>query len=468
MNIGLVGLAVMGQNLVLNLLDHGYSVVVNNRTASKTQEFVENNPQRNLDAAYSLSELVEKLSKPRKVMLMVKAGDAVDTYINDLIKILEPGDIIIDGGNSNFEDTNRRADFVRSKGIYFLGAGVSGGEEGARCGPSIMPGGHIEAWEYVKEMFQSIAAKVDNDQACCEWVGENGAGHFVKMVHNGIEYGDMQLIVESYYFMRYGLNMPISEVADVFTRWNTGKLDSYLIEITSHILKVKDTDGEPLIDKILDVAGQKGTGKWTVISALETGIPVTLISEAVFARFLSSLRQERITASKIYKLDLNHNLSENDLNSLIDSLEDALYASKIISYSQGFSLMKSTAEQYNWNLNYGSIALMWRGGCIIRSAFLSKIKDAFKVDIENLLLDDFFISEIKASESSWREIVRKAVTWGIAMPGMTSALSFFDGYRTEFLPANLIQAQRDYFGAHGYKRLDSDKDYHTNWIDLVE
>ena len=465
-DIGLIGLAVMGQNLVLNMADHGYRVAVFNRTTSKVDDFL-NGPARgtSIIGTYSLDELVASLEKPRKVMLMVKAGEVVDHFIDALVPLLEPGDVIIDGGNSHYPDSTRRTALLREKGLRFIGTGISGGEEGARHGPSIMPGGDPEAWPLVKEIFQSIAAKVDGEP-CCQWVGQDGAGHFVKMVHNGIEYGDMQLICEAYSLMENALGMSCDDMHEVFKRWNTGVLDSYLIEITADILAMKDVDGEPLVDKILDTAGQKGTGKWTGISALDLGVPLTLIGEAVFARILSSLKDERVRASGI--LGPRPNVAKNeDVDDCIKALHDALYASKIISYAQGFMLMREAAEEQGWDLNYGEIALMWRGGCIIRSTFLGNIRDAFDKNpqLENLALDTFFTDALRMAETGWRKAVLLAVSHAIPAPAFTSALSYFDGYRSERLPANLLQAQRDYFGAHTYERTDKPRGefFHTDW-----
>jgi 6-phosphogluconate dehydrogenase len=468
-DIGLIGLAVMGQNLVLNMDDHGFTVAVYNRTVSRVDEFLNGEGgKRKILGAHSIEELVSLLKKPRRVMLMVKAGQPVDDFIDKLIPLLEPGDIIIDGGNSNYNDTIRRTAYVESKGLLYIGTGVSGGEEGARNGPSIMPGGSPAAWQYVKPIFQSIAAKViDNGKSvpCCDWVGENGAGHYVKMVHNGIEYGDMQLICEAYHLMKEALGMTPQEMHDVFAEWNTGKLDSYLIEITRDILAFKDTDGNPLIDHILDTAGQKGTGKWTGISALDMGIPLTLVVEAVLARSLSALKEERMAASKV--LTGPQVLFSGDKESFVNDLRDALYASKIISYTQGYMLMRAAAQEYKWNLNYGGVAMMWRGGCIIRSAFLGKIRDAYQNNpsIENLLLDPYFKQEMDSSQPAWRRVVSEAFRLGIPLPAMSSALSFYDGYRRDWLPANLLQAQRDYFGAHTYERVDRPRGefFHTNW-----
>ena len=465
-DFGLIGLAVMGQNLVLNMDDHGYTVAVFNRTTSKVDDFINGNAEgTKVIGTHSIDELVSVLKRPRMVMLLVKAGKPVDTFIDLLVPYLEEGDIIIDGGNSNYHDTIRRTAYVESKGLLYIGTGVSGGEEGARYGPSIMPGGSPEAWQHVRPIFQAIAAKVDDGTTCCDWVGENGAGHFVKMTHNGIEYGDMQLICESYYLMKYAVGMSADEMHRVFTEWNEGKLDSYLIEITRDILDYKDEDGSPLVEKILDTAGQKGTGKWTAVSALDMGIPLTLISEAVLARFLSALKDERVAASKILRGPKL--MFEGDKTAFVNDLRDALYAAKIISYTQGYMLMRAAAGEYGWNLNNGGIALMWSGGCIIRSVFLGKIKDAFERDpsLSNLLLDPYFREEIEAAQPAWRRVVARAVEMGIPVPAMSSALAFYDGYRSARLPANLLQAQRDYFGAHTYERVDKPRGefFHTNW-----
>jgi 6-phosphogluconate dehydrogenase len=465
-DIGLIGLAVMGQNLVLNMADHGYRVAVFNRTTSKVDEFIEGPAKgTSIIGTHSMEELVQTLSVPRKVMLMVKAGEVVDRFIDMLVPLLEPGDVIIDGGNSHYPDSTRRTAYLREKGLRFIGTGVSGGEEGARHGPSIMPGGDPEAWPLVKDIFQAVSAKVDGEP-CCQWVGQDGAGHFVKMVHNGIEYGDMQLICEAYSLMENALGMSCDEMHEVFKEWNTGVLDSYLIDITKDILAVKDEDGEPLVDKILDTAGQKGTGKWTGISALDLGVPLTLIGESVFARVLSSLKDERVRASAILGPRPEISFSGNR-DEIIEALRDALYASKIISYAQGFMLMSEAAKEMGWDLNYGEIALMWRGGCIIRSTFLGNIKDAYdkNPELENLALDSFFTEALKSAEAGWRKAVILAVENGIPAPAFSSALSYFDGYRSERLPANLLQAQRDYFGAHTYERLDKKRGefFHTDW-----
>jgi 6-phosphogluconate dehydrogenase len=465
-DIGLIGLAVMGENLVLNMESKGFSVSVFNRSTQKVDDFLSGRAKgKNITGTHSIEELVKSLEKPRKVMLMIKAGAAVDDMINTLLPYLDKGDIIIDGGNTHFPDTNRRTAFVESKGLLYIGTGVSGGEEGALLGPSIMPGGSKAAWPFVKPIFQAIAAKVDNGIPCCDWVGENGAGHFVKMVHNGIEYGDMQLITEAYQIMRDLLHFDADEMHQIFKEWNEGVLDSYLIEITRDILAYKDTDGKPLVDKILDTAGQKGTGKWTVVSSLDMGIPLTLIGEAVFSRCLSAVKNERVEASKI--LNGPEPAFNGDKTKFIEDIKQALYAAKIVSYAQGYALMKAAAEEYKWKLNYGAIALMWRGGCIIRSAFLGNIKNAFDSNstITNLLLDPFFKAEIEKAQSGWRNVVATAALNGISIPAISSALAYFDGYRCERLPANLLQAQRDYFGAHTYERLDKPRGefFHTNW-----
>ncbi len=464
-DIGMIGLAVMGQNLVLNINDHGFTVSVFNRTTSKVDSFLAGAARgTGIIGTHSIEELVSTLKRPRKVMLMVKAGSVVDAFIDQLVPFLDKGDIIIDGGNSLYTDSERRTRALADKGILFIGTGISGGEEGARTGPSIMPGGNPAAWPHVREIFQEIAARVDNIP-CCDWVGEGGAGHYVKMVHNGIEYGDMQLICEVYDCMRRILDMDAAAMQEVFSRWNRGVLNSYLIEITADILGFKDEDGTPLIDKILDTAGQKGTGKWTAISGFEMGVPLTLIGEAVFARFLSAMKEERVRASDLLKS--KKSLFNNEIDSTINHLHDALYGAKIISYAQGYMLLKQAARQYNWNLNYGGIALMWRGGCIIRSTFLDNIKQAFdsNPDLENLLLDEFFRNAVQASLDGWRRTVILAARYGVPMPAVSSGLSFFDGYRSERLPANLLQAQRDYFGAHTYERLDRPRGefFHTDW-----
>lgn len=465
-DIGLIGLAVMGENLVLNMESKGFQVSVFNRTTQKVDDFLAGRAKgKKIVGTHSIEELVKSLARPRKVMVMVKAGSAVDDMINTLIPYLEKGDIIIDGGNTHFPDTNRRTAMVESKGLLYIGTGVSGGEEGALLGPSIMPGGSKAAWPAVKPIFQAIAAKVEDGSPCCDWVGENGAGHFVKMVHNGIEYGDMQLICEAYQIMRDLLHMTADEMHLVFKEWNEGELDSYLIEITRDILAFKDSDGKSLVDKILDTAGQKGTGKWTAVAALDQGIPLTLIGEAVFSRCLSAVKDERVKASKI--LHGPKALFKGDRKKFLNDLRDALYGSKIVSYAQGYALMKSAAQEFKWDLNYGGIALIWRGGCIIRSAFLGKIKEAFDKNpaITNLLLDPFFTEKVDKAQEGWRNVVAAAITNGIPVPAISSALGYLDGYRCEKLPANLLQAQRDYFGAHTYERTDRPRGefFHTNW-----
>ena len=465
-DIGLIGLAVMGENLVMNMESKGFTVAVYNRTTEKVDSFVHGRAAgRNIIGCHSLRELADSLEKPRKVMMMVKAGAAVDDLIEQVIPYLEAGDILIDGGNSHFPDTIRRTKYVESKGLLYIGTGVSGGEEGALKGPSMMPGGSPAAWPYVKPIFQAICAKVENGEACCDWVGENGAGHFVKMVHNGIEYGDMQLICEAYQLMRDGLGMSNEEMRDVFAAWNETELDSYLIEITRDILGYKAANGESVVDHILDTAGQKGTGKWTAIAALDEGVPLTLIGEAVFARCLSAMKEERVAAAGAFPRTIP--AFAGDKAAFIENIRKALYASKIISYAQGYTLMRSAAKTYGWNLNYGGIALMWRGGCIIRSVFLGKIKEAYDKDpgLENLLLDGYFRETIQGLVPAWREVVAYAVKTGIPVPAFSSALSYFDGYTTARLPANLLQAQRDYFGAHTYERTDAPRGqfFHTNW-----
>ncbi len=465
-DIAVIGLAVMGQNLILNMNDHGFTVVAFNRTVSKVDAFLANEARgTRIVGASSIEEMVGLLKRPRRVMLMVKAGAAVDEFIEQLLPHLEPGDILIDGGNSLFEDTIRRTRYVESKGLLYVGTGVSGGEEGARHGPSIMPGGSPAAWPHVQPLFQAVAAKVPDGSPCCDWVGSDGAGHYVKMVHNGIEYGDMQLICEAYHLLRDGLGMSADEMHRVFADWNGGELDSYLIEITRDILGFKDTDGTALVDRILDTAGQKGTGKWTVMSSQELGIPITLIAEAVYSRCVSAMKEQRVNAARHYKGPAPR--IAGDRAAFVEDVRKALYASKIVSYAQGYMLLRAAARQHNWNLNYGGIALMWRGGCIIRSAFLGEIKRAFDKNpaLDNLLLDPFFKKAIKGCQRSWRKVVSTAVRKGIPVPAFSTALAFFDGFRTERLPANLLQAQRDFFGAHTYERLDQPRGqfFHTNW-----
>jgi 6-phosphogluconate dehydrogenase len=466
-DIALIGLAVMGQNIVLNMNDHGYVVAVYNRTVSKVDEFIGNEAKgTRVVGAHSLEELVGLLKKPRRIMMLVKAGAPVDEFIDLLVPLLEKGDIIIDGGNSFYEDTVRRYTALKEKGILFVGSGVSGGEEGARHGPSLMPGGNADAWPHLKAIFQSIAAKVDNGVPCCDWVGDSGAGHFVKMVHNGIEYGDMQLICEAYSLMATGLGLNNEQIAATFTEWNKTELDSYLIEITSHIFKFKEPDGGYLVDKILDAAGQKGTGKWTVLSGLDNGAPVTLIAEAVFARLISSLKDERVAASTVLAGPTNAKFS-GDVKQTIEDIRVALYASKIISYAQGYMLMKQVSDHNKWKLNLGGIALMWRGGCIIRSRFLGDIKSAYdrNPNLSNLTLDPFFTNALKKAQDGWRRTIALGATLGIPTPTFSNALAFYDSYRSARLPANLLQAQRDYFGAHTYERVDKPRKefFHTNW-----
>ncbi|KAL4955520.1 6-phosphogluconate dehydrogenase [Aspergillus filifer] len=470
-DFGLIGLAVMGQNLILNAADHGFTVCAYNRTTSKVDRFLENEAKgKSIVGAHSVEEFCAKLKRPRRIMLLVMAGKPVDQFIESLLPHLEEGDIIIDGGNSHYPDSNRRTQYLKTKGIRFVGSGVSGGEEGARYGPSLMPGGNEEAWPHIKDIFQSIAAKSDGEP-CCDWVGDEGAGHYVKMVHNGIEYGDMQLICEAYDILKRGLGLSSKEIADVFAKWNKGVLDSFLIEITRDILYYNDEDGVPMVEKILDKAGQKGTGKWTAINALDLGMPVTLIGEAVFSRCLSALKDERLRASEVLSgptPEFTGNKEE-----FIDDLEQALYASKIISYAQGFMLIQNAAKEYGWSLNKPAIALMWRGGCIIRSVFLKDITEAYRQnpDLENLLFNDFFNKAIHNAQKGWRSVVSKGALWGIPTPAFSTALSFYDGYRAKVLPANLLQAQRDYFGAHTFRiapehaneKYPEDKDIHVNW-----
>lgn len=465
-DIGFIGLAVMGQNLVLNMADHGFSVQVWNRTASVTHEFLQGPALgKKIGGSYDLKSLVSSLKRPRRVMLMVKAGASVDALIEGLLPFLEKGDMIIDGGNSHFPDTQRRYERLRSQGILFVGAGVSGGEEGARHGPSIMPGGNIEAWPHVKPILQAIAARAEDGTPCCDWVGEGGAGHYVKMVHNGIEYGDMQLICEAYQLLRQGARFTYPDLHQIFSQWNAGALHSYLIEITAAIFHERDADGQPLLEKILDVAGQKGTGKWTGVDALDRGQPLTLIGEAVFARCLSALKEDRILASQKYEAP------KRGLAALpkefADQVAQALYAAKIISYAQGFMLMQAASQEHGWKLQLGAIALMWRGGCIIRSRFLNRIQEAYAQDsnLKSLLLAPFFIDEISSRSNAWRQVVAEGTLLGIPIPCLSTALSFFDGYRSAHLPANLLQAQRDYFGAHTYERIDAPRGqfFHTNW-----
>ena len=466
-DIGLIGLAVMGQNLVLNMNDHGFKVAVYNRTTSKVDEFLaEEAKGTEVVGTHSVEEMCAVLKKPRRVMLMVKAGNVVDQTIAQVVPHLEAGDILIDGGNSLFTDSNRRTKELAEKGILFIGTGVSGGEEGARFGPSIMPGGNAEAWPAVKDIFQAIAAKVEDGTPCCDWVGENGAGHYVKMVHNGIEYGDMQLIGEAYQLLKDGLGLTADELAEVFGEWNKGELDSFLIDITTTIFGKKDEDGAPMVDKILDTAGQKGTGKWTAISALDLGMPVTLIGESVFARCLSAIKDERVKASKVLH-GPSGTKTDVERAEFIEEVRCALYCSKIISYAQGYMLLREAAKEQGWNLNMGGVALMWRGGCIIRSVFLGNIKAAYDKNpkLENLLMDDFFSGALNKYQEKWRKAVIAGIELGVPTPAFSTALAFFDGYRTERLPANLLQAQRDFFGAHTYERVDKPRGefFHTNW-----
>ncbi len=464
-DIGLVGLAVMGENLILNMESKGYTVTAYNRTQDKVDAFLAGRASgRSIRGAQTVEELVRSLESPRKIMLMVKAGQPVDDFIEQLIPHLDPGDIIIDGGHAHFDDTIRRTAYLENQNLLFIGTGVSGGEEGALTGPSIMPGGSKAAWESVKPIFQSIAARVEDGTPCCDWVGENGAGHFVKMVHNGIEYGDMQLICETYQIMKELLGMTPAEMHDVFADWNEGELDSYLIEITRDILGYEE-NGEPLVEKILDTAGQKGTGKWTGVSALQLGIPLTLIGEAVFARFLSAQKDERTEASRL--LGGPERGFDGDRQAFVEDVRQALLAAKIVSYAQGYVMLREAAQVYGWHLDYGGIALLWRGGCIIRSVFLGRIKDAFDENpaLPNLLLSPYFRGKIARAQAGWRRVVAAAAINGIPTPALSSALCYFDGYRSERLPANLLQAQRDYFGAHTYERVDRPRGefFHTNW-----
>ncbi|MCH7920282.1 MAG: decarboxylating NADP(+)-dependent phosphogluconate dehydrogenase [Planctomycetes bacterium] len=465
-DIGVVGLAVMGENLILNMASKGFTVACFNRTTSKVDAFIAGRAQgKTIVGCHSVQEMVATLAKPRKVMVLIKAGDPIDAFIEQVLPHLEAGDIIIDGGNSHFPDTMRRTEYVESKGMLYIGTGVSGGEEGALLGPSIMPGGSPAAWDAVKPIFQTIAAHTEDGEPCCDWVGENGAGHFVKMIHNGIEYGDMQMICETYQMMKQGLGLSNRQMHDIFAEWNDSELDSYLIEISRDILGHADEEGHDVLDLILDTAGQKGTGKWTAIAALDLGQPLTLIGEAVFARCLSALKEERVEAAKV--LSGPEPRFQGDRQAMMADLKQALYASKIISYAQGYQLMRAAAEQHQWNLNYGGIALMWRGGCIIRSVFLGKIKEAFDTNPElvNLLLAPFFREAIDGAQASWRRVVCSAIALGIPMPAIGAALSYYDGYRSARLPANLLQAQRDYFGAHTYERVDRPRGefFHTNW-----
>lgn len=466
-DIGLIGLAVMGENLVLNMESKGFRVSVFNRTVEKVDKFIAGRGAgKNIYGARTLEDFIASLKSPRKVFLMVKAGQAVDDFIEKLIPVLDKGDIIIDGGNTHFPDTARRTAYVESKGLLYIGTGVSGGEEGALKGPSMMPGGSPAAWPFVKPIFQSICAKVADGSPCCDWVGEGGAGHFVKMVHNGIEYGDIQLICECYHIMKDILGMTNEEMHLTFSEWNRGDLDSYLIDITKDILAKKDEDGRYVLDYILDTAGQKGTGKWTAISALDEGVPLTLIGESVFARCLSAQKEERVAASAILQGPAPKKF-EGDRKAFLEDLRRALFAAKVVSYAQGYALMRAAAREYGWNLNYGGIALMWRGGCIIRSVFLGKIKDAFDAapDIANILLDPYFTGKLAEAQDGWRKVLSTAILNGVPAPCMTAALEYYDGYRCSRLPANLLQAQRDFFGAHTYERTDKPRGefFHTNW-----
>lgn len=465
-NIGIIGAAVMGSNLALNMESKGFSVAMHSRTADSIRRFVEGPAKgKNIIGAYTLEEFVSSLEKPRRIMMMIKAGKPVDDMIDRLLPMLEPGDILIDGGNTHFPDTIRRVKKVEAAGMLYIGTGVSGGEEGALTGPSIMPGGSVAAWPHVKPILQAISAHTDEGEPCCDWIGEGGAGHFVKMVHNGIEYGDMQLICEAYQVMRDYLGMTADEMHAVFAEWNRGELDSYLIEITRDILAMKDKDGSPLVEKILDTAGQKGTGKWTAVTALDEGVALTMIAEAVFSRCLSAIKEERMGASKVLKGPMP--AFTGDRAAFLEDLRKAVFAAKIVSYAQGYALMRAAAATYGWNLNYGGVALMWRGGCIIRSAFLGKIKEAFErnAELSNLLLDPYFTDAVHGAQGGWRNVCAAALTNGIPVPALTSALCYFDGFRTERLPANLLQAQRDYFGAHTYERIDAPRGefFHTNW-----
>jgi len=469
-DFGLIGLAVMGENLALNIESRGYRVAVFNRTTSKVDEFMAGRAKgKDFVGCHSLEELVECLATPRKVMLMVKAGPAVDEFIEKLIPLLSPGDVIIDGGNTHFSETERRTTYVESKGLLYIGTGVSGGEEGALKGPSIMPGGSEKAWPLVKDIFQAISAKVGpkGDIPCCEWVGPRGAGHYVKMVHNGIEYGDMQLICEAYWMLKNALGLSNAELYDVFAEWNRGELDSYLIEITRDIFSAKDPDtGKDLVDLIMDTAGAKGTGKWMSQLALALGVPSTLVTEAVYARCLSAMKDARVRASR--HLTGPSGKYQGDRKAFVEKVRQALYASKICSYAQGYVQMQAAAKEHNWPLKFGPIALLWRGGCIIRATFLERIKEAFDADahLENLLLAPYFKDAVEKAQASWREVVITAVELGIPVPALAAALAYYDGYRSERLPANLLQAQRDYFGAHTYNRVDKEGIYHSEWLQL--
>ncbi len=464
-DIGVIGLAVMGRNLVLNIDDHGFVVAVFNRTTSKVDDFLAGDAAgTSVVGTHSLEELVDSLARPRRVLMMVKSGPPVDALIDTLLPLLEEGDIIIDGGNSLYTDTIRRATYVEVAGLLYVGTGISGGEEGARTGPSIMPAGTTAAWNHVRPILQGIAASVDG-VPCCDWIGSDGSGHYVKTIHNGIEYGDMQVLAEAYDIMHRGLGLSHERMASVFSEWNRGPLDSYLVEITADIMAKLDSDGSPLVENILDAAGQKGTGKWTVISSMELGQPTTLVAEAVYARVLSSLVDDRIAASQ--KLSGPEPSITDDPEAVLADLHDAMYASKIVSYAQGFLLLGAAADEHGWDINFASIAGMWRGGCIIRSRFLSELMEVFteNPDLTSILLSDFFSAAVNDAQAGWRRTIARATQAGIPVPAYGSALSFFDGYRSARVPANLIQAQRDYFGAHTYERLDRPRGemFHTEW-----
>ena len=465
-DIGLIGLAVMGENLVLNIENKGFSASVFNRSTEKIDKFLKDRgSDKKFYGAKDIGDFCSSLATPRKIIIMVKSGNPVDRVIDQLLPHLDTGDIIIDGGNSHYKDSSKRYENLKREGIYFVGAGISGGEEGALNGPSIMPGGSAEAWPKIQPIFNKIAAQTSSGEVCCNWVGSSGSGHFVKMVHNGIEYGDMQMICEAYHIMRFGLNLSNDEIADIFDEWNKSELNSYLIEITKEILRYDNEDGERVVDFILDSSGQKGTGKWTARAALDYGQPLSLIAEAVFARCLSSFKEERVEAAKSFTH--SEYVFNGDKKLFVDNLKQALYASKIISYTQGFQLLKAASNEYKWDLNLGDIALLWRGGCIIRSVFLNQIKNAYDNDkhLSNLLMDPFFNKVINESQDSWRAVMKEAISFGIPIPAMSSALAYFDGYKSEKLPSNLLQAQRDYFGAHTYERVDKDRGlfFHTNW-----
>lgn len=462
--IGVIGLAVMGKNLALNIESRGFTVSVYNRSSEKTEEILREAEGKNLVGTYSIEEFVESLETPRKILIMVKAGKPTDDTIEQLMPLLDKGDILIDGGNAYFPDTLRRNKELEAQGIRFIGAGVSGGEEGALKGPAIMPGGQEDAYRLVEPILTAISAKVGDDP-CCTYIGPDGAGHYVKMVHNGIEYGDMQLICEAYHLLKHTLNLSAQEFHEVFAEWNKGELDSYLIEITADIFTKMDPEtGKPMVDLILDTAGQKGTGKWTSQSSLDLGVPLSIITESVFARFLSAMKEERVAASKILRGPASPGMSI-DRDEFIEAVRKALYASKICSYAQGFAQMRAASEEYNWNLNYGNIAMIFRGGCIIRAQFLQNIKNAYdrNPEVKNLLLDPYFQDIVETYQDAWRQVVSVAIAHGVPVPAFTSALAYFDSYRTETLPANLLQAQRDYFGAHTYQRIDKEGTFHTQW-----